>query len=77
MKFLYFLSAISHFSVRLWRTTHKLVTMVKETDVIAIIIIILFIVLAAIAFGIYRLVHVARNQGSIESESSTESSEGA
>lgn len=51
--------------------------MVKENDVIAIIIIILFIVLAAIAFGIYRLVHVARNQGSIESESSTESSEGA
>ncbi|KAI0540570.1 hypothetical protein GGR58DRAFT_498923 [Xylaria digitata] len=31
--------------------------MVKENDVIAIIIIILFIVLAAIAFGIYRLVH--------------------
>ncbi|KAH8160246.1 hypothetical protein CIB48_g8003 [Xylaria polymorpha] len=42
--------------------------MVKENDVIAIIIILLFIVLAAIAFGIYRLVHVARHQGSLESE---------
>ncbi|KAI3330206.1 hypothetical protein F4824DRAFT_505405 [Ustulina deusta] len=42
--------------------------MVKENDVIAIIIILLFIVLAAIAFGIYRLVHVARHQGSLTSE---------
>jgi thiol:disulfide interchange protein len=44
--------------------------MAKENDVIAIIIIILFIVLAAIAFGIYRLVHVARNQGTLTTESS-------
>ncbi|RYC55741.1 hypothetical protein CHU98_g10467 [Xylaria longipes] len=51
------------------------VTMVKENDVIAIIIILLFIVLAAIAFGIYRLVHVARHQGSLTSASSSESSE--
>ncbi|KAI0403265.1 hypothetical protein F4802DRAFT_599234 [Xylaria palmicola] len=50
-------------------------TMVKENDVIAIIIIILFIVLAAIAFGIYRLVHVARNQGSLMSTSSSGSTE--
>lgn len=47
----------------------------KENDVIAIIIIILFIVLALIAFGIYRLVHMARNQGSITTTSSTGSSE--
>ncbi|KAI0426254.1 hypothetical protein F5Y09DRAFT_345868 [Xylaria sp. FL1042] len=49
--------------------------MVKENDVIAIIIILLFIVLAAIAFGIYRLVHVARHQGSLTSESSSGSSD--
>jgi flagellar basal body-associated protein FliL len=47
--------------------------MVKENDVIAIIIIILFIVLALIAFGIYRLVHVARHGGSITSGSSMSS----
>ncbi|KAI1077904.1 hypothetical protein F5B20DRAFT_582725 [Whalleya microplaca] len=49
--------------------------MVKENDVIAIIIIVLFIVLALIAFGIYRLVHMARSQGTIteESESSRSS----
>ncbi|KAI1814238.1 hypothetical protein GGS20DRAFT_585729 [Poronia punctata] len=49
--------------------------MVKENDVIAIIIIILFIVLALIAFGIYRLVHMARARGSIESGSSISSTE--
>ncbi|KAI1088134.1 hypothetical protein F5B19DRAFT_496677 [Rostrohypoxylon terebratum] len=43
--------------------------MVKENDVIAIIIIVLFIVLALIAFGIYRLVHMARTQGTISEES--------
>lgn len=47
----------------------------KENDVIAIIIIVLFIVLALIAFGIYRLVHIARNQGTITSTSSTGSSD--
>ncbi|KAI5861331.1 hypothetical protein GGS23DRAFT_598500 [Durotheca rogersii] len=47
--------------------------MAKENDVIAIIIIVLFIVLALIAFGIYRLVHLARTQASI-SESSSGSS---
>lgn len=46
----------------------------KENDVIAIIIIILFIVLALIAFGIYRLVHIARSQGTITSTSSSGSS---
>lgn len=45
----------------------------KENDVIAIIIIVLFIVLALIAFGIYRLVHVARTQGSITETSSSSS----
>ncbi|KAI8962658.1 hypothetical protein F5Y11DRAFT_347328 [Daldinia sp. FL1419] len=42
----------------------------KENDVIAIIIILLFIVLALIAFGIYRLVHMARAQGTVSSEES-------
>ena len=36
----------------------------KQNDVIAIIIIILFIVLALIAFGIYHLVSIARRGGS-------------
>ncbi|KAI2468177.1 hypothetical protein F4781DRAFT_432595 [Annulohypoxylon bovei var. microspora] len=48
--------------------------MVKENDVIAIIIIVLFIVLALIAFGIYRLVHMARTQGTISEESGSGSS---
>ncbi|KAI1656342.1 hypothetical protein F4813DRAFT_390711 [Daldinia decipiens] len=43
----------------------------KENDVIAIIIILLFIVLALIAFGIYRLVHMARAQGTVSEESGT------
>lgn len=47
----------------------------KENDVIAVIIIVLFIVLALIAFGIYRLVHIARNQGTITSTSSSGSTE--
>jgi thiol:disulfide interchange protein len=38
--------------------------MVQENDVIAIIIIVLFFVLALIAFGIYRLVHEARGSSS-------------
>jgi thiol:disulfide interchange protein len=44
--------------------------MVQENDVIAIIIIILFFVLALIAFGIYRLVHQARGTSSSGSGSS-------
>ncbi|KAI8257491.1 hypothetical protein K4K53_005735 [Colletotrichum sp. SAR 10_77] len=39
--------------------------MVKQNDVIAIIVIVLFIVLAGVAFGIYRLVHVARQSMSV------------
>ncbi len=46
--------------------------MVKQNDVIAIIIIILFFVLALIAFGIYRLVSIAR--GSVASSSGSGSS---
>jgi thiol:disulfide interchange protein len=38
--------------------------MVQQNDVIAIIIIILFIILALIAFGIYRLLYVAQRGGS-------------
>jgi hypothetical protein len=36
----------------------------QENDVIAIIIVLLFVVLAIIAFGIYRLVTIARGGGS-------------
>jgi thiol:disulfide interchange protein len=49
--------------------------MVKQNDVIAIIIIVLFIVLAGIAFGIYRLVTVARRSVSITSSSGSSSSD--
>ncbi|CCC13048.1 hypothetical protein SMACR_06191 [Sordaria macrospora] len=43
----------------------------KGNDVIAVIIIVLFIVLAAIAFGIYRLVSVARQaHGTVTTSSS-------
>jgi hypothetical protein len=50
--------------------------MVKENDVIAIIIIVLFIVLALIAFGIYHLVRVARDNfhGSVTGSSSSSGS---
>ena len=48
--------------------------MVKRNDAIAIIIIVLFIVLAGVAFGIWRLVHVARRSMSVTSESSSGSS---
>lgn len=46
----------------------------KRNDVIAIIIIILFLVLALVSFGIYRLVHMARTQGTVTSSSSGSSS---
>ncbi|KAK6581303.1 hypothetical protein PZA11_005994 [Diplocarpon coronariae] len=49
--------------------------MVKQNDVIAIIIIVLFFVLALIAFGIYRLVSVAR--GSVAGSSSSGSGSGS
>jgi flagellar biogenesis protein FliO len=42
----------------------------QENDVIAIIIIILFFILALIAFGIYKLVEIARGQGSSSTGSS-------
>ncbi|KAE9380772.1 hypothetical protein N431DRAFT_135526 [Stipitochalara longipes BDJ] len=48
--------------------------MVQENDVIAIIIIILFFVLALIAFGIYNLVHQARGGSSSGSGSGSGSS---
>ena len=47
----------------------------KKNDVIAVIIIILFLVLALIAFGIYRLVHIVRTQGSVTTTSTGETSE--
>jgi thiol:disulfide interchange protein len=47
----------------------------QENDVIAVIIIVLFIVLALIAFGIYRLVHIARSQGTVTTTSSSGSTD--
>ncbi|APA08579.1 predicted protein [Sclerotinia sclerotiorum 1980 UF-70] len=44
----------------------------QENDVIAIIIIILFLILALIAYGIYRLVQKARGESTVSG--STESS---
>ena len=48
----------------------------KQNDVIAVIIIILFIVLAGIAFGIYHLVSVARRNmhGTVTSSSDSSTS---
>lgn len=47
----------------------------KQNDVIAVIIIVLFIVLALIAFGIYRLVSMARaNMHGTVTTTSSESS---
>lgn len=48
--------------------------MVKQNDVIAIIVIVLFLVLALISFGIYRLVHTARRDMSVTSNSESSSS---
>ncbi|SPO04945.1 uncharacterized protein DNG_07630 [Cephalotrichum gorgonifer] len=48
--------------------------MVKQNDVIAIIVIILFILLAGISFGIYRLVHTARHHASVTSTAESSSS---
>jgi thiol:disulfide interchange protein len=47
--------------------------MVQENDTIAIIIIVLFVLLALVAFGIWRLVHVARHHMSVTSGSSSSS----
>ena len=48
----------------------------QENDVIAVIIIVLFIVLALIAFGIYRLVSIARAnmRGTVTSSSGSSGS---
>ncbi|KAM7204923.1 hypothetical protein V8F20_003385 [Naviculisporaceae sp. PSN 640] len=48
----------------------------KQNDVIAVIIIVLFIVLALIAFGIYHLVSVARRNmhGTVTSSSGSSTS---
>lgn len=46
----------------------------KQNDTIAIIIIVLFIVLALIAFGIYRLVTIARRNMSITSSTGSSGS---
>ena len=45
--------------------------MTKQNDTIAIIVIVLFVVLALIAFGIYRLVTIARRNMSITSASTS------
>jgi thiol:disulfide interchange protein len=49
--------------------------MVKQNDVIAIIIIVLFFVLALISFGIYRLVQAARSGMSVTSTTESGSTE--
>ncbi|PHH74963.1 hypothetical protein CDD82_4648 [Ophiocordyceps australis] len=46
----------------------------QRNHVIAVIIIILFVLLALVSFGIYRLVHNARGEMSVESGTSTGSS---
>jgi thiol:disulfide interchange protein len=48
----------------------------KQNDVIAVIIIVLFILLAAIAFGIYHLVSLARDNmhGTVTTSSASSSS---
>jgi hypothetical protein len=49
--------------------------MVKPNDTIAIIIIILFIVLAAIAFGIWRVVQVMKTQYAVTETTTTATTE--
>lgn len=45
----------------------------KRNDVIAIIIIILFIILAAVSFGIWKLVNMAKNHMSATGSGSSSS----
>ncbi|KAL7907187.1 hypothetical protein GGI35DRAFT_81285 [Trichoderma velutinum] len=52
----------------------KTAAMTQRNYVIAIIIIVLFVVLAAISFGIYKLVHGARRELTITTESSSSNS---
>lgn len=53
------------------------VAAMKENDAIAVIIIVLFVVLALVAFGIYRLVSIARAnmRGTVTGSSESSSSE--
>ncbi|KAJ0156856.1 hypothetical protein HZ326_0956 [Fusarium oxysporum f. sp. albedinis] len=46
-------------------TKHNINVNMKKNDVIAIIIIILFIILAAVSFGIWKLVSMAKNHMSV------------
>ncbi|KAH6605643.1 hypothetical protein Trco_004796 [Trichoderma cornu-damae] len=55
-------------------TRRLVVAMTQRNYVIAIIIIVLFVVLAAISFGIYKLVHGARRELTVTSESSSSGS---
>jgi nitrate/nitrite transporter NarK len=50
----------------------------KENDVIAIIVIVIFIILILIGYGIYRLVHVARQnmRGTVTGSTSSSGSSG-
>ncbi|KAG5912621.1 hypothetical protein E4U42_002095 [Claviceps africana] len=47
--------------------------MVQRNHVIAIIILVLFVLLAAVSFGIWKLVRTARREMSIESSESSSS----
>ncbi|OAA51785.1 hypothetical protein NOR_00378 [Metarhizium rileyi] len=49
--------------------------MVQRNHVIAIIIIVLFVVLAAVAFGIWKIVHTVRRDLSVTSGESSSSGE--
>ncbi|KAK2595420.1 hypothetical protein QQS21_006830 [Conoideocrella luteorostrata] len=49
--------------------------MVQRNHVIAIIIIVLFVVLAAVSFGIWKIVHVVRRDLSVTSSNSSSSGE--
>lgn len=50
----------------------------KENDVIAVIVIVIFVILILIGYGIYRLVHVARQnmRGTVTGSSSSSGSSG-
>lgn len=67
---------LCHFTTHSRAPLHTAVKMVQENDVIAIIIIILFAVLALIAFGIYRLVSIARAGSNSSSSGQTSLADG-
>ncbi|KAF5621869.1 chromo domain protein [Fusarium sp. NRRL 52700] len=62
------LSLLQHYDPKSHHTQHQpppSTANMKKNDVIAIIIIILFIILAAVSFGIWKLVSMAKNHMSV------------